>query len=158
MRVLEKSLRSSSLGQIGGQALCDMLFFDALAYPAGPFRDIGAFHDWFARLAFRIRPEIFFRDIPELSGLSDDQPLIFTHGDLHRSNILISSPEAGPARVIAIVDWHQSGWYPTHWEFLKANWTADPHAEWATKYIPQFLSRAPLGYWRAWEWIRLSLA
>ncbi len=134
------------------------MFYQAFVYPAGPFPDIHTFHDWFARLSCRVRPELFSRDEWELSGLSDDQPIIFTHGDLHRSNILISPREDGAARVIAIIDWHQSGWYPRDWEFLKARWTADIYGKWATQYIPQFLTPPCLDYWRAWEWISLSIA
>ncbi len=70
------------------------------------FQNIEAFHDWLARLSFKRRPDLFSRDIPELSGLSDDETLAFTHGDLHRRNILISLAEAGPARVVTIIDWH----------------------------------------------------
>ena len=148
--------RITFVGQIGGQVLRDQLFYDAFVYPAGPFANIEAFHDWFARLSFQNLPEAFSRDIPELSGLSDDEPVVFTHGDLHRRNILISLPGNGPAEVVAIVDWHQSGWYPRHWEFLKAYWTSDIYGDWAKLYIPQFLEPANIDYWRAFEWIRLS--
>ena len=128
-----------------------------MVYPAGPFPNVESFHDWFARLSFRRRQDILPSDIPELSGLSNEKPVFFTHGDLHRSNILISLPEAGPACAIAVIDWHQSGWYPRYWEFLKAIWTSDIYGEWAQKYIPQFLEPASLDYWRAFEWITLSL-
>lgn len=50
---------------------------------------------------------------PWRPGLLDDALLVFTRGDLHRSNILMSwDQNIGMPRVAAIADWHQSGWYP----------------------------------------------
>jgi len=72
------------------------------------------------------------RDIP-------DELISFVHADLHRSNILITSAEKGPARVMAIIDWHQSGWYPAYWEYCKARLTAEFGDEWVTKYIPRIM-------------------
>jgi thiamine kinase-like enzyme len=57
---------------------------------------------------------------PQRQGLPDDSPVFFTHADLNLVNIIVSSPDDGPARVLAIIDWHQSGWYPAYWEYCKA--------------------------------------
>ena len=143
-------------GQIGGQALRDKFFHNAFVYPAGPFPTLTAFHDCLACLSLPIHSTSFSRERrPELSGLSDEEPIVFTHSDLHGSNIMISPPETESPRVIAVLDWHQSGWYPRHWEVLKANWTADLYGEWAEKYIPQFLEPADFEYFRAFEWVRM---
>jgi aminoglycoside phosphotransferase (APT) family kinase protein len=41
---------------------------------------------------------------------------VFTHADLNRNNIIVSSrtKDAAP-RVTAVLDWHQSGWYLIEW-------------------------------------------
>ena len=44
---------------------------------------------------------------PFCHELSDDSSIKFTHGDLHRSNIIITPSK--PYSVLAIVDWEQSG-------------------------------------------------
>lgn len=72
-------------------------------------------------------------------SLNDSASIRFTHGDLHRSNILITCASDGPPRVIAIIDWTQSGWLPDYWEYCKAIWTADYGSEWMVKYVPIFL-------------------
>ncbi|KAJ0133339.1 Cytochrome b2 [Fusarium oxysporum f. sp. albedinis] len=43
-------------------------------------------------------------------------------------NIMVS--EGWPCRVVAIIDWHQSGWYPDYWEFYKAEYTNHWESEW----------------------------
>lgn len=71
-----------------------------------------------------------------------DVPVVFTHNDLCPPNILLSH---GPnPRVVAVIDWAQSGWYPSYWEYCKArqvglhdeNFDAARLEEWHTKYLP----------------------
>ena len=44
-----------------------------------------------------------------------------------------------PARVLAIVDWAQSGWYPDYWEYCKALYTCFYEDEWRQDFIDKFL-------------------
>ena len=87
-------------------------------------------------------------------GLPDD-PINFVHGDLHRSNIIITSAEKGPPRVVAIVDWHQSGWYPAYWEYCKARYTVEIGDEWVTTYIPKIMQPRTEVY-DFWNWFVLA--
>jgi hypothetical protein len=64
-------------------------------------------------------------------------------------NILVS-PEGTPARIVAIIDWHQSGWLPEFWEFCKAVYSAY-HDEWE-RYV-----RRALKEYMGFEWFSLSL-
>jgi thiamine kinase-like enzyme len=59
-------------------------------------------HDWLSCGA---------RD-PWRGYLRDDATIVFSHADLHRDNIMISS--TNPPKVIAILDWEQAGWYPEY--------------------------------------------
>jgi hypothetical protein len=128
-------------GHVGKQPLLDMIFTDTCSPTAGPFSSVSEFHDWFTSTYGRDR-DVDVKDIPThpyRSFLSDNFPIVFTHADLHPSNIIVSS---GPnPRVVAIVDWHQSGWYPSYWEYCKARWTSWIGEEWETKYLPLFLDR-----------------
>ena len=47
-------------------------------------------------------------------SLSSSHRLVFTHCDLGQQNIIIRD-----GKVVALVDWEFSGWYPEHWEFCK---------------------------------------
>jgi thiamine kinase-like enzyme len=70
--------------------------------------------------------------------MPDDAEVVFTHADLHPSNIIVSKDAESP-KVLAILDWRQSGWYPDYWEFCKAAYTAEVHSEWMVVYLPTFL-------------------
>jgi hypothetical protein len=90
---------------------------------------------------------------PMRSLLPDNVPIVFTHGDLHRGNIIISSK--GVPRVLAIVDWHQSGWYPAYWAFCKALWTTAIGDEWESKYLPMIMDSWDC--YGPWDYFVLSL-
>jgi hypothetical protein len=116
--------------------------------PGGPFNSVAEFHDW---LSILIRtgleqhwPGKKPSEIPEpyRECLPDDAPVVLTHGDLHPSNIMVSTDS--PCNVVAIIDWHQSGWYPDYWEFCKAVFTAEVNGEWMDRYIPLFLDDSGL--------------
>jgi hypothetical protein len=61
----------------------------------------------------------------------------------------------GPPRIIAIIDWHQSGWLPEYWEFCKAMYTIRPGDEWQD-FVSTFLTREDEAY-KVWEYLTLSL-
>jgi hypothetical protein len=127
-------------GHIGRQPLQDRVFIHSCSPTAGPFPDVKSFHDWFSELSARHAPGSRSPH-PMRAGLPDNMSIKFTHSDLHRSNILITpSDERGPARVLALIDFEQSGWYPEYWEYCKALWTAKIGEEWET-YLPRILDR-----------------
>lgn len=97
----------------------------SVSNPAVPFNTTDEFHKSFARLAIRNpSPKCDPRqNFDELSGLRGDIPVVFTHADLDFSNIVISKSGDAPPRIVAIIDWHQSGWYPEPWVWLKAQST-----------------------------------
>lgn len=65
---------------------------------------------------------------PYRATLPDDGEILFTHADLHPSNILVD--ENCPSKIVAVIDWEQSGWYPDYWEFCKAEFTAVYASDW----------------------------
>ncbi|KAF8252535.1 kinase-like protein [Wilcoxina mikolae CBS 423.85] len=86
------------------------------------------------------------------SKLKDDHRVVITHGDLHPRNIIVDK-NGEEIKITGIVDWEYGGWYPEHWEYLKALNTISTLAEdeersliewW--KYLPECLS----GYDKEW--------
>ena len=154
----------TSAGHIGRQGVGDIIFRDIGDPHPGPFTNLAAFHDYFARCSCRRHPEWNPRlDFPELAGLSDDRPVVFTHGDFHRNNIIVSrkAKDLTP-RVLAIIDWHQSGWYPIDWEWLKAQWMCEiiddeNGSRRDTDWLLKIMDPAEQGYWYAWEFVTSSL-
>lgn len=58
-----------------------------------------------------------------LRCLPTGEDLVFAHGNLEPRNVLV---DAASARIVAVVDWAQAGYYPVFWEYVKAHfWEYD---------------------------------
>jgi thiamine kinase-like enzyme len=122
---------------------------------AGPFDTVQKFHNWFTFLYRKPMSDPYSVPIePFRDDLPDDSPINFTHGDLHRSNILITSSQ--PYRVLAIVDWEQSGWLPAYWEVRKAQYSADRNEDWSTTYLPMVLCQFT-STWEPWDYYTIAM-
>lgn len=126
------------LGHVGRRPLQDIVLEHKSV--GGPFPTVREFHDWFSSLIICFHSE-GAKVIPDPNRhrRPDDVPITFTHADLHPSNIMVSAES--PYRVIAIVDWHQSGWCPDYWEYCKSAYTARPGSEWEMEYLPRLLEK-----------------
>ncbi|KGO77098.1 Aminoglycoside phosphotransferase [Penicillium italicum] len=121
LRQLEQDPSDKFIGNVMRKAISDRAF-TSHTHEAGPFNTVHEFHDWFTFLGRKrmhdphsVPIEHFRYDLP------DDSAIKFTQGDLHRSNIIISSCK--PYRMLAIIDWEQSGWLPEYWEARKMKWS-----------------------------------
>ncbi|RBA15718.1 hypothetical protein FPRO05_12325 [Fusarium proliferatum] len=147
LRQVKRDPEDEFLGQINRGPLQDVVFADGTRPKAGPFLSMKEFHDWFSFLVRRQSAsgphweDYELEDIPDpyRQLLPDDPGVVFTHADLHPSNIMVS--EGSPCRINAVIDWHQSGWYPDYWEFYKAEYTNHWESEWVQEYIPMFLNK-----------------
>ncbi len=81
---------------------------------------------------------------------------IFTHSDVRPANIMVDQDEDGTWRIMAIIDWETSGFYPEYWECVKMtnNLTAREDDDWY-RYLPESFSmrRYPI-HWlvdRLWD-------
>lgn len=84
----------------------------------GPFKTIQDFHSWLRdglKLGqAEIRDQADLDDVNEMISRQDGPwpPPVFTHGDLNPSNILVRDD-----KIVGIIDWEMSGWYPHYWEY-----------------------------------------
>ncbi|USP78884.1 kinase-like protein [Curvularia clavata] len=146
LRKVQQDPNDQFLGRIDRKPLLDTVLTGGKKPPAGPFNTVKEFHDWLSAVVLKDKaPEA---TDPIREHLPDDSKVVFTHADLHRSNIMVSADGSG--QVLAIIDWHQSGWYPNYWEYCKALYTAWYGEEWAMEYIPQFVD--PVDFYDWWEW------
>ena len=78
---------------------------DTLRVPVGPFPSVPAFLDWIADMTKlpHNRGKVLPLD-PYRYELPDNVPIVFTHNDLHRRNIMVSAQGDGDARILALVD------------------------------------------------------
>ncbi|GAP87941.1 putative phosphotransferase enzyme family protein [Rosellinia necatrix] len=85
-----------------------------------------------------------FQDTLDID-VANPGPVVFTHNDLVACNILV---ERNSAKIAAIIDWGQAGWYPAYWEYCKARrvnvpderFFNDYEQEWKQEYLPRIIS------------------
>ncbi|KAK3369364.1 hypothetical protein B0T24DRAFT_557353 [Lasiosphaeria ovina] len=65
---------------------------------------------------------------------------VFTHDDINVFNIMVAREATGP-KVVAVLDWAQSGWYPEYWESCKA---------FSTRLHPNKFSTELMDDWMLW--------
>lgn len=109
-----------SVGSCAGGSLQD--FRQSQAPPPvrfGPFNTIQDFHRWLRNdlklgQANNTMDQADQDDLNEMITRQDGSwpPPVFTHGDLNPSNILVRDD-----RIVGIIDWEMSGWYPHYWEY-----------------------------------------
>jgi aminoglycoside phosphotransferase (APT) family kinase protein len=78
------------------------------------------------------------------------------HADIHPGNIIMS---AGSADVLAIVDWHEVGWCPDFWEYIRAFWTVDWKVkdDWKDHIGMLFSLLTRMNFWRSISTTRLGV-
>lgn len=88
----------------------------------GPFKTIQEFHFWLRRdlriedLRDREKDQDW-HDLVEMIRQQDGPwaPVKFSHCDLSPFNVLVRD-----GKVVGIIDWEFSGWYPDYWEYTSA--------------------------------------
>lgn len=108
----------------------------------GPFETIQQFHLWLRRgLQPDEHPDMIqdYEGIGQMAAKQDGAwpPPVFTHADLNPSNIMIEGD-----KIVGIIDWEASGWYPHYWEYTSAWYGNRIRPEWQDM-IPKFLQPYP---------------
>lgn len=133
LRCWEQPTKVPFVGNVIGGPSHDYIFTEAARRPAGPFKSISEMHDFLSALPHTYDPS---EPHPLRHMLIDNGRLTFTHGDLHRLNVIVSP--AG-AHVAAIIDWTQAGWMPEHWEYAKAQAMVWRGTDWRDKFLHRIL-------------------
>ncbi|KAF1828170.1 kinase-like protein [Decorospora gaudefroyi] len=140
-----KQDHSEIVGSVTREMMTDHLFQDLSdGQTPGPFKTVKQFHDWFSTID--LPPGM----APEYRHwLPDHVSIRFTHADIHRGNIMVS-PDVNAPRILALLDWGQSGWYPEYWEYCKARLIGEYRNEWKLFAVPHIFGEA-LNQWY-WQW------
>ncbi|EGY16460.1 phosphotransferase enzyme family protein [Verticillium dahliae VdLs.17] len=110
LRTLSRDSPHPLISRIDGSALYDVeVNGNGDKRPwTGPFDSVKALHDWFAmtsKMGFEaIWPGRTLEEIPDgfRHLFPDDSKVVFTHGDLHPTNIMVN-PDS-PGQIVAIID------------------------------------------------------
>lgn len=78
--------------------------------PVGPFADEDEFNQ--ATLAYVPAPHPTSEEL----GHNIRHPIVFTHNDFAMRNIMVKD-----GRISGVIDWEGAGWFPAHWEYVKAH-------------------------------------
>ncbi|OJJ36138.1 hypothetical protein ASPWEDRAFT_134828 [Aspergillus wentii DTO 134E9] len=155
LRQLEQDPSDPFIGNVVRGPLYDRVFHIEYMSEAGPFPTVRAFHDWWTFLHRRRMSDPHSVPIePFRYGLPDDSSIKFTHGDLHPSNIILTS--SYPYRVLAVIDWEQSGWLPEYWETRKARLTHNRSEGWSSRYLPMIMDQYT-STWDPWDYYIMSM-
>ncbi|PLN85985.1 phosphotransferase enzyme family protein [Aspergillus taichungensis] len=155
LRQIEQDPEDPFIGSITRGPLYDRVFNVSYMHEAGPFTTVRDFHDWFTFLCRRWMPDPYSVPVePFRHDLPDDCAIKFTHGDLHPSNIIVTSDP--PYRTLAIIDWEQSGLLPEYWESCKAQYVYFGAEDWSTTYLPMILDQFA-STWDSWDYYTMSM-
>lgn len=103
------------LGGVGGEGCRDLR--RTLRSSSESIMDAKQFEDWVFNGSKTVSP--IYRDfLCDLLGEAGSVRCVFTHGDIRPANIMVNM-EDGMWRVMAIIDWGSSGFYPEWWESVK---------------------------------------
>jgi aminoglycoside phosphotransferase (APT) family kinase protein len=124
-----RTLQSSQIASVDGTYCNDQFFSDELG-SYGPFESESAFRDGLTA-ALREKgdnswTEMIIRFIQSLP----EGKILLTHNDIAPRNILVRD-----AKVVAILDWENSGFYPEYWEYVKAMFWPDWQSPWITEGV-----------------------
>ncbi|KIM36535.1 hypothetical protein M413DRAFT_78127 [Hebeloma cylindrosporum] len=114
LRRLVRPPEEEFIGAIGGQPMMEQLCFGQISKA---FPNSVAFYEFVMRIPFSERERAFENGSRPLPF---ESPIVFTHSDMHAANVFITPRSSNePPRVLAIIDWEQSGWVPSFWECAK---------------------------------------
>ncbi|MCJ1258069.1 hypothetical protein MMC24_005899 [Lignoscripta atroalba] len=110
----------------------------------GPFKTVQEFHLWLregqqpSQVEGRENDPIW-EGVRDMVAAQDTPwpPPVFTHADLSPFNILVHGD-----RIVGLIDWELSGWYPHYWEYTSAWLSSVTRTEWQGS-IDRFLEPFP---------------
>ena len=110
-----RRFRGDFIGSINGTACHDQFFCDD-PEGYGPYKTEADFNQGIVKAMRTLGPSGFLDwRCTVFLGAMKGHDIVLTHGDLDPRNILVQGD-----KVVAILDWELSGYYPEYWEYCKA--------------------------------------
>ncbi|KAF3924129.1 hypothetical protein AA313_de0201272 [Arthrobotrys entomopaga] len=104
------------IGGVNRTQANDLRNGDALG---GPFVSETEFNEWLlSRILRQVRHTLvvpYLREQLVAQTARKAHAIVFTHSDFHPRNIMVDGDE-----VVGWLDWEVAGWFPEHWECIKA--------------------------------------
>lgn len=122
-----RNIKGPFVGCIDGTACEDNIFTD-LSY--GPYENEDQFNEGIVRALKGCRQGSWVDLVCEMVRTFKDHEIVFTHGDFAPRNILVQG-----TKVVAVLDWEMSGFYPEYWEYVKALWRPTWQSGWVKEKV-----------------------
>ncbi|KAH9863701.1 hypothetical protein J1614_009633 [Plenodomus biglobosus] len=114
MLIQLRELKGSVIGSVDGTACEDPLFDDNIgAY--GPYDNEASFNEGVITALKNTLSGGWVNTVCDMVGVLKGHEIVMTHGDFSPRNILVRG-----TKVVAVLDWEMSGYYPEYWEYVKA--------------------------------------
>ncbi|KAI0402492.1 kinase-like domain-containing protein [Xylaria palmicola] len=106
-----RALKGTQIGRLNGQGVIVPCI---MTRSGGPFANLAEFQDWLVKPPMHLRSEsMYWHQIT--TQLGAECPIVFTHSDIAARNIMVRD-----GKIVALLDWELSGWYPEYWEYVFA--------------------------------------
>lgn len=119
-----RDIEGSFIGSVDGTACEDQLFTDDLG-GYGPYNNEASFNEGVVAALRNTLASGWTETVCDMVLALNDHKIVLTHGDISPRNILVQG-----SKVVAIVDWEMSGYYPEYWEYVKALYRPAWESEW----------------------------
>lgn len=147
-----RSIKSDFIGSVDNTS-CDDPIFSVDFGGFGPYKTEQEFNEGIIRALKLSNDGTWSRHVARLVNSMSSHEIVLTHADFSPRNILVQGD-----KVVAIIDWEMSGFYPAYWEYVKAMY----HPEWKSGWImdgavekilkPYYLEHAVLLHVQAVVW------
>lgn len=119
-----RKIEGSFIGSVDGTACEDPLFTDDLgAY--GPYENEAMFNQGIVKALKDTLSSGWVDTVCNMAMSMEGHKIVMTHSDLSPRNIIVQG-----SKVVAILDWEYSGYYPDYWEYVKAFYRPAWESEW----------------------------
>jgi len=119
-----REIKGSFIGSVDGTACEDQLFTDEIG-TYGPYKDEACFNEGIITALKNATTGSWVNTVSDMVLALRNHVIVMTHGDLSPRNIIVQG-----SKVVAIVDWEMSGYYPEYWEYVKALYRPAWESDW----------------------------
>lgn len=124
-----RSIKGEFIGPVDRTPCVDQFFQD---HPGafGPFGSEEEFHDGLIKAMRLSQDNVWVDMVAEFIKALPSHETVLTHSDVATRNIIVRD-----AKVVAILDWEFSGFYPAYWEYVKACYRPDWSSGWTKERV-----------------------
>ena len=124
-----RTVKGKTIGSVDGSSCKDPLFErDKRAY--GPFNNESDFNEGIIETMKATSQDVFIEMVADMVRAMPEHDTLLTHSDIAPRNILVRD-----VKIVAILDWKLSGFYPAYWEYVKALYLLDWEDTWIIERI-----------------------